>query len=243
MKERPIIFNAEMVRATLRAVDPKTQTRRLDGLEEINERPNLWAFLGLKEGVAQWTGPGSCRYIKAVRCPYGVSGDRLWVRETWGLGGARLVDPCLNYAADGVQRPVNSGGRCGTGLWYPAGSQTHITTAQLLKPSLFHRGWRPSIHMPRWASRITLEIVRLRVQRLQEICEQDARAEGIIEVVPSLAPAFDGGGCAIGPNARVALMRLWDSIYGKREHYAWADNPWVWVVGYRLQEPAMRRAA
>lgn len=107
------------------------------------------------------------------------AGDRIWVREAWSLGGARLVDPVINYRADGAQRPINRHKTDGS-LWYPAGSNQPITVEQLLKPSLLRKGWTPGIHMYRWASRYLLEVEEdAREERLQDITEEDAIAEGV----------------------------------------------------------------
>jgi hypothetical protein len=95
--------------------------------------------------------------------------------------------------------------------------------------------WKPSIHMPRWASRITLEITDIRVQRIQEISEADAIAEGIREVAGKPG-VFDGGGPAIGRTARHAFLRLWDSIYAAQD-LGWEVNPWVWAISFRRLEP------
>lgn len=125
--------------------------------------------------------------ITGKACPYGKPGDRLWVRETWD--GVRLDGggALVSYRADG-DKPVTDDGR-----------------------------WHPSIHMPRWASRITLEVVSVRVERLQEISEEDAMAEGV-----ALAENYRG------PVAHFAS--LWEQINGLG---SWNANPWVWVVEFR----------
>ncbi|MDF3052615.1 MAG: Phage-related protein [Geminicoccaceae bacterium] len=108
------------------------------------------------------------------------AGDRIWVRETWGLGGDRLIDPVINYRAGGAQRPINRH-KTDRALWYPAGSGQPITTEQLLKPSLLRKGWIPGIHMFRWASRYLLEVKEdAREERLQDITEEEAIAEGLL---------------------------------------------------------------
>lgn len=164
----------------------------------------------------------TCEELTQLKCRYGVPGDRLWVRETWcavlprkdgGLeyNGARLVTPPDGESVE---------------LWYRADGELGPISC------LFDDGprWRPSLHMPRWASRLTLEVTSVRVERLQDISEEDAKAEGIGEAKPWV---FDGGGPAMGPTATHAFMRLWDSINGKRPGCAWQDNPWVWAVTFR----------
>ena len=135
---------------------------------------------------------------RVIQCPYGVPGDMLWVRETW----ASDVDGCpagLGYRADHLD-PRGDG---------PANPMR----------------WRPSIHMPRWASRLTLEITAVRVERLQDISEADARAEGC----PAECP--DG-------NAVDWFSGIWDGINAERG-YPWSSNPWVWVIGFeRVQRQA-----
>ncbi len=214
MKERPILFSAPMVRAILAGT--KTQTRRV-----VKPQPNQisqrYGDIEQSEKYSdewfQWDGG---ERGESFTCPYGAAGDRLWVREAWGLGGDRLIDPCLNYRADGTQRPVNRH-KGADDLWYPYGSSDPITSSQLIAPSLMRGGWRPSIHMPRWASRIALEITDIRVERVATISGKDVGAEGILLV----------------GNYRAAYRDLWDKINGKRLGCAWADNPWVWCVSFR----------
>jgi hypothetical protein len=139
-------------------------------------------------------------------CPYGQPGDRLWVRETFGQVGenGRYVY-CANPADDyqwGAGKPSQGGFR-----------------------------WRPSIHMPRVASRITLEITDVRVERLQDISEEDARAEGITDGGCTECGEHEPCGCANpSPDARDAFCWLWQSINGAD---SWSENPWVWVISFR----------
>jgi hypothetical protein len=173
MKERPILFSAPMIRALLAGT--KTQTRRI-----------------VKPGAPDdWNA-----------CPYGVIGDRLWVREThapaadsWGAWERRMQKdgcgpaPVIHYAADGGDPFVEK--------------------------------WRPSIHMPRWASRITLEIVAVRVERLQDISEADVAAEGVL--VDDIAPPYWR-----------SYRELWEQINGAG---SWDLNPWVWIVEFTRAQP------
>ena len=203
MKERPILFSAPMVRAILDG--RKTQTRRVvkgdhGGPTTWVERDGLWHPCAdvLCRGALDAVGPG-------VRCPYGQRGDRLWVRETWCV-----ADPdYAHYPADG--RPLRSDDRW---AWYRA------TEGDLVEYTNNRSPWRPSIHMPRWASRLTLEVTGVRVERLQDLSEEDARAEGV-EPLGSLGrvpPHING------------FADLSEQINGAA---SWDANPWVWVVEFR----------
>lgn len=192
-KLRPILFSAAMVRAIL--ADKKTQTRRVvkhvDG-DSIRLTDGQYVPLPTCDRVinCHWTGPNSLYQL----CPYGQPGDRLWVRENWKASSAHDgLAPCAIPPGDTVE--------------YGSDAE-RVLTGRL----------RPSIHMPRWASRITLEIVsQVRVERLQDISEVDARAEGFA--------------------SREEFFALWDSINGKRTGCAVADNPWVWVVEFKRVTP------
>ena len=198
MRERPILFSAPMVRAILDGT--KTQTRRL----VRNETKACAACFA--EAVPHNQGDGgagvfgSDPYLRVaacdhedhaggrIRCPQGVPGDRLWVRETW----ARFWNVC-HYRAT-----------------YDAAD-------------ISDRTWKPSIHMLRSDSRIDLAVTAVRVERLQDITEDDARAEGVCptpfcELLPP------------GNEHREKFVSLWDSINGERA--PWSINPWVWVVGF-----------
>ncbi|POQ07739.1 hypothetical protein CXB40_13230 [Pseudomonas syringae pv. avii] len=217
-KERPILFSAPMVRAILEG--RKTVTRRavkkpaaLDCLAAGFEP----AFLAL---------PGN-----ADLCPYGKVGDRLWVRETWSdvnLQGA----PGIAYRADGDVRGLMED----ASFLDEDGAFNYDDPRS--KPYQFacwsedliggkEGRWRPSIHIPRWASRILLEISAVRVERLQEISRSDIRAEGL-ECPPELASDD------VSPNYRdwypAAWRELWESINGAD---SWNSNPWVWVVEFK----------
>jgi hypothetical protein len=187
VKERPILFSAPMVRAIL--AGEKTQTRReVKGLgvfvdTEMDMGPPTLEDVG-------WIWPDGT----TARCPYGKPGDQLWVREKWRpTVNISKSESSIYYAADGVSKVDKRAGV----LW-------RMATASR---------WRPSIHMPRWASRLTLEVTGVRVQRLDDTGEDDARAEGVVDTF--------------------AFEELWDSINGKG---AWAANPWVWVVSFNRVE-------
>ncbi|MGK3603623.1 morphogenetic protein [Klebsiella variicola] len=207
--ERGMIFNAEMVRALLSG--RKTQTRRI-----IKPQPEA-TLSGSLSG--KWLSrPLNGLLLPkiediAIHCPFGVVGDRIWVRETfqgplfdYDLMDSYCKDPtpfekpefCV-YKADGVPAPE----------FYDADDELHCC-------------WRPSIHMPRWASRILLEITNVRVERLKSISDGDAIREGC-----STAD-MKSGVCVAD-----VFARLWASIYGDE---SWNSNPWVWVIDFKRIE-------
>lgn len=197
MKERPILFSSEMVRAILEG--RKTQTRRVinDEYMGVVERVDL----GMDDYWHGFHGRIICFHRK---CPYGQPGDRLWVRETfWHYGlGSELGGRQYYYKCD---------------MDLPAEFQID----HFMK-------WKPSIFMPRWASRIQLEITNIRVERVQEISEEDAKAEGSI----AWHDTHPDHGTVYKPEYRL----LWDKINAKRG-YSWTSNPWVWVVEFRRLKP------
>lgn len=226
MKERPILFSGPMVRALLDG--RKTQTRRIMRYQPTyNADRQQWEYQSPKCS-ASWSGhrPLSCgRLIAQDDCQYGVRGDRLWVRETHALVAPSLSGR-LEYAgariAESDYGPVE--------IWYRADGALGIMSM------LFADGprWRPSIHMPRWASRLTLEVTQVRVERLQDISEEDAIAEGI-EPVPggyrNYMPEREAQGLATSfASPRESFFSLWESIHGTE---AWVTNPWVWVVEFQ----------
>lgn len=238
MKDRGMIFNGEMVRAILDG--RKTQTRR-----PLKWKQTRFTEIGEREDGSNW--PWSEDTEKVCDhwhpCPFGAVGDRIWVRETWALLGNEdgcCVDWNDNlckgdektaariYRASCEQRPGDYG------LW-------SIPDNAYWKPHTenekFEGAWRPSIHMPRWASRITLEITDVRVERLNGISETDAEAEGI-----NMEALFDSQDCydciadhnmTGRPTAKGAFKYLWESIYGEEN---WQANPWVWVIEFKRIE-------
>ena len=209
MKERPILFSAPMVRAILAGT--KTQTRRLVNQEAPDDADGCcWIDI---EGVHQFAwviGEDQDIHPSAAqfRCPYGQPGDRLWVREThapqadcWGAW----------------ERWSRGDGGVGPIIHYKASDEQAWVDR-----------WRPSIHMPRWASRITLEVTAVRVERLKDISAADCLAEGI-DLHPSHHEKPRDS--LYGP---VQTYRdLWESINGPGSWYA---NPWVWVVEFKKLE-------
>lgn len=138
---------------------------------------------------------------KIWKCPYGIPGDRLWVRETWAQDSARII----HFQADGAERPPDE----------------YLTNGTPIQTK-----WQSPIFMPRWASRITLEITDIRAEKLQKITYEDILAEGW-DVKTSL-PITNG---TAGEDARAWYRELWDSLNGKK--YLWASNPWVWVIKFK----------
>jgi hypothetical protein len=216
-KERPILFSAPMVRAILNG--SKTQTRRI--IKPVQPRNDgLW--------------PAGRNPVPD--CPYGVPGGRLWVRETWADVNS-YSGPGFAYKADGAfVQPEYDGEDFGAGPSfnydkYP-GDYTMWYT-DLLNGESGHR-WRASNHMPRWASRILLEITGISVERLQDISEDDAKAEGCRPVrgVDGIWAGSEGPGKLVTPwpTAKEAFADIWETIYGAD---SWDANPWVWVLSFR----------
>lgn len=230
MKERGMIFNAEMVRAILEG--RKTQTRRImkvqPGTPEFGLRRIIESSKANENGMYFWSQDDACGIkarSKPFLFPYGEVGDRIWVRETFQgplfdyeqmqsylEDSSKFEKPeFCQYAADGKPAPE----------YYDADDNLHC-------------GWRPSIHMPRWASRILLEITNVRVERLNAISEEDARAEGIIDGGCLNCGEPEPCSCANPePDATDAFAYLWQSIYGQEN---WNANPWVWVIDFKRIE-------
>jgi hypothetical protein len=224
-KERPILFSRAMVRAILDG--KKTQTRRVCKealmLPGGEQRGRLKAAPGASEwatavypardsGWIAWAprdDPGLAEFTKKAYqhgfpCPYGAPGDRLWVRETWAT------------------------------MFYTYGLESTPSECTIYRAdhpnATSITGWRPSIHMPRSESRITLEVTGVRVERVQDISEADARAEGLSWVTPTWG--VPGKAEAWHSDPREAFRALWDGINEARG-YGWASNPWVWVVEFK----------
>jgi hypothetical protein len=215
IKERPILFSAPMVRALIDG--SKTQTRRIVK-PQPHSAPSFsggYAVRQPKRTFANRQTAGElsveCPYVHQA-CPYGQPGDRLWVRETWAQPAALDPGPTV-YRAD-----------------YPACVPAQYENV----PPAEQITWKPSIHMFRKDSRILLEIVSVRVERLQDISEADARAEGITphEVRQfAIFGASEEERAAIYRDAAVGPYRgLWQQINGPG---SWDANPWVWVVEFR----------
>ena len=193
MKQRPIIFNTEMVQAIVDG--RKTQTRRI--VKPLKDK-NFGCNLSPNE-VAGEVNNGDLQ-----NCPFGYVGDQLYVRETFADWGSRLT-----YKAD-----KDDGAHCVV------------------------KRWTPSIHMPRACARIILEVTNVRVERLIDICESDAKAEGIncvtfrdecLGLCEGFTRQKDDGKCQLARTAKSAFLDLWDSIYSNSN-----DNPFVWVIEFKV---------
>jgi len=219
VKERGIIFSGEMVQAVLEG--HKTETRRV-------VRPQPWLhcdtfivpkWIWRKENDPfDFTDNLVDALIKC--CPYGAIGDKLWVRETWAV--SRLLDDVppreLEFLTTNHDFPQGT-------ICYRADSYNGTNPL---------RGkWRPSIHMPRWASRLTLEVTDVRAERLRDITAEDIMAEGIRCKMPGTTAQLYTGDLPQDKSLRTAFVRLWDSL-NKKRGFGYATNPWVWVVEFEI---------
>lgn len=217
MKERGILMQAESVRGILAGA--KTHTRR------VIKPPRIWEKQFYQKFANEWElqpdgkwqpydedGYQSCA---AIKCPYGVIGDKLWVRETWArtMATAYRQSPGVVFTPNPEDPTV--------GVVYRAG-WTRV------KPG----PWKSSMHMPRWASRILLEVKEIRVERLQDIKPIDVVAEGVYE------PTYNYTNLeSIG--AILRFESVWNSINEKRG-FGWDVNPWVWVVVFEMIKEKVR---
>ncbi|EMK0102617.1 hypothetical protein V8I16_002935 [Klebsiella pneumoniae] len=212
--ERGMIFNGEMVRAILDG--RKTQTRRIIkdctvGSDQISKFIQIEKkFIGCY--------PEDVPELIRECCPYGVPGDRIWVREAFRVHSRATAVATLVYKAS----ERNS--------WT---EQTHrVPVAVCNKPATPEK-WTPSLHMPRWASRILLEITDVRVERLNAINEHDAQAEGVAKLRGGFWKHYQPGWTQHQLSARGSFVTLWKSIYGDE---SWNSNPWVWVIKFKRIE-------
>lgn len=222
IKERPTLFSAPMVRAILDG--RKTVTRR------AVKKPAALDCLAAGFEPSFLTLPGN-----ADLCPYGKPGDRLWVRETFALLGNE-DGVCVDWNDNLVKGDEHAAARiyrasCTVGdygLWQiPDKAEWKPDTDELQ----YEGAWRPSIHMPRWASRILLEITDVRVERLQDITYEQAAAEGVHRgPLREWCASDEGGACHKYPVP--AFRDLWQSVGGD-----WQANPWVWVVEFKQVTP------
>ncbi|MDD1850585.1 hypothetical protein ACNPB1_19830 [Klebsiella pneumoniae] len=213
MKERGMIFNGEMVRAILDG--RKTQTRRIIKDCTVG-RDQISKFIQIEKKFIGCYPEDVPELIREC-CPYGVPGDRIWVREAFRVHSRATDVATLVYKAS----ERNS--------WT---EQTHrVPVAVCNKPATPEK-WTPSLHMPRWASRILLEITDVRVEQLNAISQEDAQAEGM--ELTGWRPTYsapDSGGEVMTPYDNFA--ELWSSIYGAD---SWRANPWVWVIEFKRVE-------
>lgn len=225
VKERPILFSGEMVRAIL--TGQKTQTRRIAKPVKHPDLGNLYD-------------PGALvlerepQHVIDRACPYGQPGDLLWVRETWGVISHSWNEygEITDWVPDRPAKTIRElpFGKCYyTGHVIYAADGSNQWAGDDAAGGEPRSAWHPSIHMPRAASRILLEVVSVRVERLQDISEADALAEGVKHCEAEL----DTGGYWYAPEELYSM--LWTKINGWGDS-GWNANPWVWVVEFRRVE-------
>lgn len=187
----------------------KTMTRRTWGLEKINQNPKKWRYLGSN---------GQCHIFECdklrieLKCPYGGPGDRLRIKETWAA--IKLHD---NLAPRDIPRT--------SPIWYRQKEEARIGLREINPWPEGNIGkWRPSMFMPRWASRIVREITEVRAERVQDIDYWDAGEEGLGDVLPEWMRLAE-------------FHKLWDSLNATRGH-GWEKNDWVWPIAFRRLDNA-----
>jgi hypothetical protein len=195
MKERPIIFTPENAQKIFDGT--KTQSRRLVKPQPVG-KGDYWDLYNKGPEWAFWLNDNRMSESRTWKCPYGVVGDRLWVRE------------CFSYEHGCTVADRNAL------VWH--WGQGNPDDGDWTKP-------KPAIHMPRWACRTVVELTEVRVERLQDISEEDAKAEGCKPHAPS---GIDGR------VYRRPFECLWESING---HGSWYLNPWVWVLTFGKETP------
>ena len=219
--ERPILMSGESVRGIIDL--RKTHTRRV-----IKPQPKKSIIYANSEDCWITKGEMFFSWNKSWKCLYGKPGDLLWVRETWDAISktdefSPLEECNIEYRAD---LPAGCTDYPGGWLMEDARGNDEATR------------WRPSIFMPRWASRITLKIRDVRVERLQDISEADAEKEGISNLDSYIQAAKfghrDDHGALI-TKSKTLFAGYWDSINAKRGH-SWDSNPWVWVIEFEKVE-------
>jgi hypothetical protein len=235
LKERPIIMGAESVRAILE--ERKTQTRRVIDPHKYNiggwDMPVSKS--DIEAGYPVYQDNNGDFHSVVERCPYGNIGDRLWVRESWGVGCR--PDPNSGWV-DGIEYKADE-------VYLDDRESLHLRVIDDQDLYKYEKeGWSSPIFMPRWASRITLEITDIRVERLQDITEDDAIEEGV-EFGSGWEEECGEGYCTgegwmdyksfdYGCSTpKDSYCTLWDSLNAKRG-YPWESNPWVWVVTFKV---------
>ncbi|WP_289140896.1 hypothetical protein [uncultured Pseudomonas sp.] len=224
MKERPILFKGPLVRAIL------------SGQKTVTRRP-----LKMPHGFWETSATGELVPIPA-NCPYGKPGDRLWVRETWGVI-SHDFDEHGNMIDWEPDRPASPIREMPFGHGYYSGHVIYRADGEAAWAGDDDGGgddrsaWKPSIHMPRIASRILLEITDVRVERLQDISDAEIEREGIdLDALADGQDRYDmchaGSGADGRPTLRTAWRHLWESTGGN-----WDGNPWVWVVEFKRVTP------
>ncbi|MFU2171914.1 hypothetical protein [Klebsiella grimontii] len=248
MKERGMIFNGEMVRALLDG--RKTQTRR-----PIKWKQTRFTEIGEREDGSKWPWSEDAEHACDFwhPCPFGAVGDRIWVRETWGVASHAFSDDGLmiDWVPD---RPATAIHEMPFGNGYFSGHAIYAADGDFTwgDDDGYEDGrscWKPSIHMPKAASRILLEITNVRVERLNAISEEDAIAEGMQGVIcpcckgdskystsqydAETLAVVDEIPCRACESNRGKFFTLWDSIYGYGQH---CIGEWVWVIEFKRVE-------
>lgn len=236
MKDRPIIFSTPMVKAIFD--DRKTQTRRLNGLEKINKRPDDHSqAIVLNDGSWSFWHPGNIdeEWVRSVaypdgggfKCPYGKPGDRLWVRETF----APTIN--VNNLSNWPNRPHLRRDE-ETVIIYRADGEWDWCDDDGFSTERSY--WKPSIFMPKKYARIWLEITNVRVERLQDISRKDAHAEGFHPRHTNGLESWKGRSYG---NANLAFEACWNDINGKK--HPWSSDSWVWVIEFMRQTQTTQR--
>jgi hypothetical protein len=245
VKERPILFSGPMVRAIL--AKSKTQTRRVvklpDSITTVRDqfvdftKGGFWRFSASAQQSFDRKIPGgsfsgsvaSC-VSEELDCPHGKPGDKLWVRETFQVRYYEtLKSAVIWYAADGEVKTVPE-------------MTSHCAAEDVdnYVRKYLNRAPRPSIFMPLWASRISLEITKVRVERLHSLTFEDAKAEGVEVSEPRMMSLFGADKeqrkKIYNIHGELAFRPLWDSINEKRG-FGWVANPWVWVIEFKRVKP------
>lgn len=236
--ERGMIFNGEMVRAILEG--RKTQTRRIvkgaDGAVKFCKEwdingEEIFVVLGEKDHT------GMNPVLGAISCPLGAVGDRIWVRETWGVVSHELDEDgrIQSWTPD---RPATAIHEMPFGNGYYSGHAIYAADGDFTwgDEDGYEDGrscWKPSIHMPRAASRILLEITDVRVERLNAISKEDAAAEGVSQFRSGFWKHYQPCWTQHQLSAWGSFVTLWKSIYGEE---SWNSNPWVWVIEFKHVE-------
>lgn len=219
MKERPILFSAPMVRALLAGT--KTQTRRVLKQEAPDDADGCcWTDIDGLNQFAWVIGDDQDIHPSAPQfpCPYGQPGDRLWVRESLGYD----AEYGHFYVATAPSSLGNASGKTYLCSLFDQDGEGYSTDDRMPNRSV------PSIHLPRKYSRITLEVTKVRVERLQDISEADALAEGV-----NVHPVHHGKPRTSLYSPVRAYADLWDEINGPE---SWAANPWVWAITFKRVE-------
>lgn len=221
MSEKPILFSTPMVQAIIKSI--KSMTRRTRGLDKVNANPDKWILRQITiddpGGLMAWFEHIETHELIKAKCPYGQPGNTLWVRETWAhVYGYPYFQDNGTMRKEYIYKASPEGWEDG-----------------------YNGRWKPSIHMPRKAARLFLTVKNIRVERLQDISEEDAIKEGIKEFKLT---ASNGVTLLYGLNAEQSVMNytaksafedLWDSI-NKVRGYGWDTNCWTWVVEFERKQ-------